>query len=77
MITTFGTAELETVSALGQERRPLQWTAALQLPLCFGNDRDRAAMQYVAKGQYLNCQTRLLTVQCGLSQNPPAIGVIV
>ena len=35
----------------GQERRPLQQTAARQLPLCFDSDRDRAAVQYVAKGQ--------------------------
>ena len=31
-------------------RRPLQWTAAHQLPRCFVSDQDRAAVQYVAKG---------------------------
>ena len=38
------------ISGLGQERRPPQQKAARQIPLCFVSDRDRAAVQYVAKG---------------------------
>jgi hypothetical protein len=35
---------------MGHERRVLQKTAACQLPLCPVSDRDRAAVQHVAKG---------------------------
>jgi hypothetical protein len=39
------------MSALGQKRRPLRLTAARRLPLRPESDRDRVAVQFVAKGQ--------------------------
>src|SRR5215472_6354456 len=45
-------AAISAGSAQGHERRPLQSTAARQLPLCFVRDRDGAAVQYVAKGPF-------------------------
>jgi hypothetical protein len=47
---------------MGHERRVLQKTAARQLPLCFVSDRDRAAVQHVAKSQKLKCRRRIASL---------------
>jgi hypothetical protein len=39
------------MTALGHERRPLQHSAAHQLPLCPVRDRGLVAAQYVTKGR--------------------------
>ena len=46
-----GRAARKRIAAVGQKRRPLQYTAAPPLPQCPVSDRDRAALQYLARGQ--------------------------